>query len=66
MKIGASLVLLVAPTVMACAAAVAGGAKDAHTRIASRVRLFKHVPPVHFLFWLNIGAAMRDWPPTGR
>jgi hypothetical protein len=47
MKIGASLVLLVAPTVMACAAAVAGGAKDAHTRIASRVRLFKHVPPVH-------------------
>jgi hypothetical protein len=54
MKIGASLVLLVAPTVMACAAAMPDGAKNpfknahknAHARIAGGVRLFKRVPPV--------------------
>src|SRR3981081_4508988 len=47
MKIGASLVLLVAPTVMACAAAMPDEAKKAYVRIANRVRLFKRVPPVH-------------------
>jgi hypothetical protein len=54
MKIGASLVLLVAPTVMACAAAMSDGAKNAlknarqsaQARIAGGVRLFKRVPPV--------------------
>jgi hypothetical protein len=50
MKMGASLVLLVAPTVMACAAAMSDGAKNAlknaHARIAGGVRLFKRVPPV--------------------
>ena len=62
MKNRASLVLLVAPTVMACAAAVPGRTKDAHTRIATKVRLFKHAPFISF--WLNIRAALRD-SPTG-
>jgi hypothetical protein len=60
MKMGASLVLLVAPTVMPCAAAMSDGTKNtldnahqsAHAGIAGGVHLFKRVPPASFLFWL--------------